>query len=656
MAVLPAAKRKDPFTKRLDGVFGRFQTSESYPLYYVMTTFQTSDLENLVVAAKALPFNTIDFEELVQRDIDYERVDEEIVKEYLENGKNRVIFFPPLLVTPLIVEKDRPKAHYDKFEDSVTKDPSEDEYGQYEAIWDINKFKIELVLQKSDSGFQIQCQSDGSSHFFLNYGATLKYNPQSVKLVVIDGQHRLVALRRIIELGRSDLIKSAELPVCLFFSPTAIIGQPGSESLLKDMRELFVTINSKARTVSGHFLVLLNDVSLAARCVRSLANNWKKSAEDPAACYLHMLEWNQRQQSKANQVTRPYAITTVSIINECFSKYILNARNGAHTRVLLNLNEVSEALRHDGAPDYSIIDDESFAPSQLDILSNQIDKYVTPSLNILFSRPSPYKEHWERFTNAVNWLETRLSEVGARQFRDDVLFQFRSSQKNDQPCVKDMESAFNAKFKDYAPNRDFYRLNIFQQGLIRAWAEISEVLCPTHGVTPPQVAEALVAGFEKLCFSQSANLFDPKKDYTQNVFYTGVTLRVNETSKAQVANLILATLMHAPTRERTISILAEAISLNTSLALELVRTRATRAVRDFIAEFKESTMKAIKKNYRYMDYDEATINYLDDNNLETDPDKITRFEQKVDELTLRRTTKAANVLANILDVPRKDLL
>ena len=79
---LPFEVSSDPFEKNIRGTYGRFATNESYQLNYVLSAIPISHVDHLVTATEAFDISKIDFEQLIQRDIDYERV-EDIVKNYL---------------------------------------------------------------------------------------------------------------------------------------------------------------------------------------------------------------------------------------------------------------------------------------------------------------------------------------------------------------------------------------------------------------------------------------------------------------------------------------------------------------------------------------------------------------------------------------------
>lgn len=84
MAKIPEGMKKDVFTSAIDGVFGCFKTADSFDLNYLLTTLRISELDKLKTATDAFDFKSINFEELIQRDIDYQRIDKDIIANYLE--------------------------------------------------------------------------------------------------------------------------------------------------------------------------------------------------------------------------------------------------------------------------------------------------------------------------------------------------------------------------------------------------------------------------------------------------------------------------------------------------------------------------------------------------------------------------------------------
>jgi hypothetical protein len=506
MAQLPESKKQQVFDKELDGVYGRFKTKQSFSLDYLLTSIKIDRLAWLETASDVLDIDSISFEAIVQRDIDYVRVQKEIIEEYLEKGKDRVIFFPPLMVTLFGIDAGNPITKYT----SIDSAPTEGEK-LFVTTYDSNRFQIELPLSKEQTSHSIKYK--GKTYYYVNYCGTLRYNSEKVRLVVLDGQHRLTALKKLIEKGQKDLVAEVELPVCIFFAPGALRSADSQESLLEDMRELFVTINKEAKEVSGHFIWLLKDKSLAAMSVRDLGDDWKRQGGEFS--YLHQLEWNQREASMADQAQKAFSVTTVSILAEALKAHIFTGKKD-YTYSLLNLSEMESQLHsNDDSIAASEICEEWFDLKQTEILKSQIHKYITPSLDILFRTPSPYKTIRRVFEKGIAMLDESAGESiqGAAQFRNDVLGKFRSTNELDQQKVRDMERAFTETLRNDKELQDvkFFTRNIFHQALIRSWADLFHELRPIETFLPSRIAEALVEALEVICFESNAAFFDPTR-------------------------------------------------------------------------------------------------------------------------------------------------
>ncbi len=632
-------QEKDLFKEEVIGSFGNFKTTDSQELYYLMATLRVDQLGLLNTASETLDFHEVSFEEMVQRDIDYGRVDNEIIKDYLEKGKERSIFFPPLLVSLMSFDKKAPISQYDNIVDDI-----KDVEGtrSYVKEWGTNCFKLELPLSNSDTGYNIQCDKDKETYSYYNYAAKIKYNPISTKLVVIDGQHRLSALKRIKD---PSLLNGMKIPICLFFSPNITKGQ--QESSKDSMRELFVTINNTSKQVGGHFLKLLNDKSISSLAVRALANKWKQ--KDEGLNHLHFLEWNQRESKLSHQRTRKYAITTISIIADAVKEFVINSS----CVQMLNLSEVDSELKlHSLTGDSKITEDE-FSKAQIPSIDQQIEKYITPSLSALFTEIKPYNNHIKIVLDAYKNLTTKIDDKihGAETFHNDVLMQFRETTKYDEGNVRDIEESFNSDIIEKSEDKDqFYFRNVFQTGLIKAWSILSRKLVVEVEKSPSDIANALTKSLNVGLFASEKDLFSPLHSYTQNILFNGQKIVVNNNSKTQISNLIIASLE----KNNTIELFIETLNIEKAKENELktiLTAMASNAKKSYIDSFEDNIVKKIKKTYRFMDFDESDIElleHLEKKSLKGEKEDIEKYHAKIDEFALDKKDFALKVLNSVL--------
>lgn len=628
---------RDLLTEEIIGSFGNFKTTESQELFFLMATLRLEQLDLLSTASESLDFNKVSFEEMVQRDIDYERVDNEIIKGYLEKGSNRVIFFPPLLVSLMSFKDGEPLPQYPEINDRKDTDENVEWYFKE---WGSNYFRLQLPIANVDTGYSIYCDKDKTSYNYYNYAGKLKYNPNSTKLIVIDGQHRLSALKRIAD---KNLLNGLKIPVCLFFSPN--IAQGSSEYSKDSMRDLFVTINNTSKQVGGHFLTLLDDNSLSALIVRVFANDWKERNE--GLNFLHFLEWNQRESKRSSQITRKYSLTTVSILADAIKDDVTSRRNCV---TLLNLQEVDEELRKQGD---SSVGEDSFTKGQVPIISEQAKKYITPSLDILLTKPKPYLRHIQNVQSAVEILRKKAIENkhGAETFYKDVFLQFRGVTQYDDGPVKDIERSFNSDIGTLSEDDQFYFRNVFQRGLIKAWSALCFDLSIEFEKTPVEIASALVEALNHGLFVSEKPIFSPNNKFTQNVIFNGHKIIANDSSRVQVSNLVLASLV----KEQAKTALCSSLNLSgeQKSSFELIIKRIMNSARkDYIESYQDSYSKKLKKQFRLMDIEDDYIDELEQLERRANTgnkEDIERFHAKIDEIAVDSTDEIKDYLDSVLN-------
>ena len=651
---LPFEVSSDPFEKNIRGTYGRFATNESYQLNYVLSAIPISHVDHLVTATEAFDISKIDFEQLIQRDIDYERV-EDIVKNYLEEGKNRVIFFPPLLVSLVSV------ANGNILDKYTSVDSGPDSQGlNFIQTWDKDKFQLVLPISKDRTNTLLTHENKTS--YVYNFGANLKYNPNAVKLVVIDGQHRLTALKHLANSSdeqKKDVVKSVEIPICIVFSPDAIANGSDGETITSDLRELFVTINMQGKQVSGHFTTLLDDNSLSAIAARGLADHWKNTSIFGYS-RLHFLEWNQRERKLASTRQRKYSITTVSIIADCLKECLFN--EALSTSNILNLMSVANDLIEADdsiAPD-GIIEDQ-FRPKQIEILKECINLTITPSLDILFRRPRPYLAMEQKFDKACRWLDDQVAtnKKGAGTYRE-VLQQYRDLNKFDAEVTKVIGDEFIGKIKEDADEYDGrFFLNVFQQGLIRSWVALS-IQLNEYCVNPKAIASSLVVALDHICFNKDKAIFDFKRQFTQKTLYNGERVIVTKKSKDLWKALILSTLSNSRVHSKLVDELRLLETHLTSESIEKIKLKlfdiGYKNASDYMDEFKELSRKDYETSWREKELSEAVVaklTKLAESNK--DEDRI-QFVASINKLTEAKFESALEKLSNILEIPKEKLL
>jgi len=579
-------KETQKFDKEKIGSFGDFETNSSYELNYLMTTLDISDIDDLSSASDVLSFDDTKFEELIQRDIDYERVDKQIVKNYLEQGKDKAIFFPPMLVTPMVVKDGKPLERFE--EKNIEEIDSE-----LIINWD-NQMELSFpIYAGADDSYPYRVKNKEDQYIAIhNYATTLKYKSKSVKLVVIDGQHRFMALKRIWDNpNKRDLIKNIKIPLCIFFTPNAVKNTDieSTNTLPKSMRQLFVTINSTAKQVSGHFITLLSDDSLSSYAVRDIANFWKENNK------LFFLEWNEREDRRASQINKKYSITTVKILDTVLKEKLFKKGRTADILKLSNINKkwIDLCEEEDNLNIYDI-SNNNFSQCMIKSIEEQMNLTITPCIDKLFFIPRPYSDRKKQFESALISLEKQISNhiEGAKYFKNNVLLQFRETSNYDNEAAKEIEQDFFSKFSTI-PEDEFYFKNIFQQAYVTAWLEFYIDNDLEKEISLKEYTDIFIESLNLICFNATKQLFLPSREYTQSVFYKNSRILVNTLSKKELSSLIIATFLNAQVLVSFLKTIDKGEELQKKLEIY-----ANKRIQSYFETFRKNTFSEIKKNWK----------------------------------------------------------
>jgi hypothetical protein len=179
------------------GAFGCFRSINTEPVEYILTTFSIDEFSRLSYARDLQ--TELNFEYLIQRDIDEERALAEI-SQYIsaETGRkqNEVVFLPPLLVAVVGTDdNNKIQSHYP----TCAFKEDEDQYGQlFVREWP-GLFKVENYGVQGGLKHKISYEKEEAHLTVDTEQAKIHLNlapkdSSGAKLVVIDGQHRLFAL------------------------------------------------------------------------------------------------------------------------------------------------------------------------------------------------------------------------------------------------------------------------------------------------------------------------------------------------------------------------------------------------------------------------------------------------------------------------------
>ena len=283
-------------------------------------------LRQLEPVREIFDYRTLGFDEIMQRDIDDARVSTELVPYLLDaDARDTIKFFPPIVVVVLPVQDRvlRPDPLYPKVtREKVENDP---ERGVAEIIRSgavgAEAFQFEYPIVDG-----VARQHDL---------ARLKLNTNKVRLVIIDGQHRAMALLALYRNLRDDWndakrmpfkdyyrewtrnrimsfdLAEVQLPVIVCTYPGLDVDYKGDFDIIRASRNTFLTLNKTARKVSNSRNILLDDRDLISHFLRETLGHIKE--KDAHSC-SSMRIWNVEldQYRDRVKIESPVACTGVS--------------------------------------------------------------------------------------------------------------------------------------------------------------------------------------------------------------------------------------------------------------------------------------------------------------------------------------------------------
>lgn len=287
--LLHTNENNQKFNKPLYGYKGQYTLSEGIELPYfscIMSIERAIDELKIAEQVPASLDTKWSLEELFQREIDENRIKQDIIKGYLLDS-NKLNFFNA--ITIVLMPKSEDEKIQDRFEnaeDNSSPPIPWDGTDREDSQWKSDK------ANKADFG--------GVQFISIGQQARLRWDENRVLAATVDGQHRLWALRTFKEdddFRRGTLSlreKKTQIPVIfiLLHHDAGFINQQDrtDNSIRKISRELFTDLNKNAKTVDRARELILDDKSINARCVRTLLTS--TTPQDDTNCLpLSLVRW-----------------------------------------------------------------------------------------------------------------------------------------------------------------------------------------------------------------------------------------------------------------------------------------------------------------------------------------------------------------------------
>ena len=292
------------------GTYGEFSVgsgSSQIRAQYLLTKIrpgQQGHWENQL-ASQMKPWREIfkieelSFDELIQRDLDDSRVAHDLIPYLLGETGQHARFFPPVLAV-LVPKRESRSGIGPRY-------PAPTTQGQTVTYGDLFDFeKAVMDGQVSPLG-------------------VIRYNTQRSAIVIVDGQHRAMAIlalhRQINKSWGADpfapyyshiqvdpgTVAHIELPVCIIFFPDLhedrLDFKDKGVDLVSVCREIFIVVNRQAKQVSKSRELLLDDEDFAAFMMRRTLTRFKDRTDDsPGSARIYSFAFGDAEADNGSQV------------------------------------------------------------------------------------------------------------------------------------------------------------------------------------------------------------------------------------------------------------------------------------------------------------------------------------------------------------------
>lgn len=416
------------YLQNVSGTYGRFKTAAGEVCFLESKARLSNSTEIssesrltqfLRPVREALPVAEMNFNQLLQRDLDDHRVAVELVPYLLTPKREGPAFFPPIVACLLPFNNRVPS---DSFPTAAAPQEIKD-FATWRAVEYGAAFRADVLVGK-----------DGKDHP-LRIGR-VNWNPEAAELVIIDGQHRAMALLAVDRTinhrwtGSAEKYKafyepvvkrclanmSAEQRAAVFESlelPVTIIWFAGlneGQSQHKAARKVFVDLNKNARPPSPSRLMLLSDNDLVSIFTREVLNRMRTEG---AGYPIFGVEYDNPARDQASSA-KWSTLINITAVYECvrrlmcgpekfftdMSTMFVGRDNETQMRLLLQesldvKNALPQVIEDDRSYERDEIDQQNFPSKRVAILVDQFEKGWGSLISHFYARLKPFQIHAE---------------------------------------------------------------------------------------------------------------------------------------------------------------------------------------------------------------------------------------------------------------------
>lgn len=376
----PPTSAKETFNQKIYGFFGKFGTGAKAQISFIQGGIKPIDLHRVTLISNIPNSEKWPVRDLFQRDVDVDRVTNGLIPYFKD--KDKVKFFNPLTLTLLPVDPDSHQI--------VTKIPA---YKEYEEV---DQNKNVWICYEAEGTYRFKHVKNSEQ-----YGV-IEWNDSLVKVVAIDGQHRLSALKRYNDDTKDDMdFNTWTIPVVLFGLNNLSDSNRKDYTILSFIRNIFIYINTQAKPPNITRQILLSDERVNDICVQELLDHFhandllEDSQKDITKMPLLFFDWRGEEKDGIEQHS-PGAIKSIVEIRDWFEEYILGENFSGKQKISLGIQPVTEVL-------HEAFTLKKMGPREAREIKRVFKNDVMPGICYFLENFSPY----ENYISQIRQIEQR---------------------------------------------------------------------------------------------------------------------------------------------------------------------------------------------------------------------------------------------------------
>ena len=401
------------YNQSLPGVFGEFGSASNLHAFYVQSTISPEELTNKVKLVGQIPGSERwGVRDLFQREVDEERVTDSLIP-YLRS--DQIKFFNPLTLTLLPMQDTRVVSE---------------------------NLPVVKVYDAPENGDDWHCM-ERAPYYRMKHlvnaqqYAELEWNDSRCKLVAIDGQHRLSALKRIFEdYDNDEYFLNWRIPVVVV-SFKESDNNTNPPTVLEVVRKIFVYINSTAKEINRQREILLSDESINSLATQELVqiSHSNELQDNPDISKLSLLFFDWRGEERAGKpIASVSAFKPITEIHDWFSNYILGEDFDRQQKSMLGIRPRDTELNT-----FFVAKDKRLDHNASALIREKLHDHVLPSISKVLENFEPIKSYNSKLHELVSATDSDVHNHAVHNLKFGSNYANRTTQKKIMEKQKELE-------------------------------------------------------------------------------------------------------------------------------------------------------------------------------------------------------------------------